>query len=83
MTLRVCGLLSILLFFAAAIGSARAETLEMKDGSKVVGTVVEETETAITLKVKFGTIIYQKNEIKNIAKEGDVPAPPPKTIAKK
>ncbi len=82
MTLRVCGLLSVLLF-AAAIGSARAETLEMKDGSKVVGTVVEETDSAITLKVKFGTIIYQKSEIKNIDKEGVVPAPPAKVAAKK
>jgi hypothetical protein len=56
--------------------SARAETVELKDGTKVVGTVVDENDDTLTLKVKFGTISYPKSDIKS-REAGEAPAPEP------
>ena len=58
----------------------RAETIELNDGTKIVGTVAAETDTMITVKVKFGTIDYPKSEIKSRSAEGV--AESPKTPAK-
>jgi hypothetical protein len=78
-----CATLLVLLTIACA--NVRAETLELKDGTKVVGSVVSETDSDITLKVKFGTITYQRSDIKSIEKDGDIPAqaPAPKAAAPK
>ncbi|HYG76994.1 MAG TPA: DUF1570 domain-containing protein [Planctomycetota bacterium] len=42
----------------------------MNDGSKMEGTIVEETNDGIVLKIKFGTTSYKKSEIKEIIRSG-------------
>jgi len=48
----------------------RADTVILNDGSKVEGTITEETNDSVTMKLKFGTTKYMKNEIKEIIKSG-------------
>lgn len=46
--------------------STFADTLILNDGSKQEGTVTEEDNSSITLKVKFGVVRFKKSEVKEI-----------------
>jgi len=66
---------SLMLIFITCAAIARAETIELKDGTVIVGPVVDENDTTITVKVKFGTIQYPKNEIKSRKTDDAAPEP--------
>lgn len=69
-------LLAALLLAIAASHARAADTIVLNDGSKSEGTVVEETNDTVILKVKFGNVTYQKREIKEIVRGGAAaPAP--------
>lgn len=59
-------------FFSASL---RADTIILNDGSKIEGTITEETNDSITVKLKFGVTKYSKNEIKEIIKSGGAAQP--------
>ena len=64
-TLPVCGAL-----LALGLSAAGADTLILADGSKVEGTIIEESGDTVVLKVKFGQVPYKKAEIKDILRAG-------------
>jgi hypothetical protein len=66
--------LSVLLLLSVCL-SLRADTLILNDGSKVEGTITEETSDSVTMKLKFGTTKYAKNEIKEVIKAGGAAQP--------
>jgi hypothetical protein len=58
----------LLMGFACAVvaAGARADTIVLNDGSKVEGTIIEEKDGSVVIKVKFGQVSYSKAEIKEI-----------------
>ena len=52
-----------ILFILIALLFAQEQTFKLKDGSKIVGEIVEETETSLSVLTKFGLITIDKNEI--------------------
>ena len=54
--------------------SCRADTITLNDGTVVEGTVVDENDAGITVKIKFGQVSYKRAEIKSIVKGGGAPA---------
>jgi len=46
--------------------SLHADTVLLNDGTKVEGTIIEETDEMIVLKIKFGQMEIKKKEIKDI-----------------
>ena len=69
-------MLALVALAASCTPALRAETIVLNDGTKVVGTVVDENDASVTLQVKFGTINYLKSEIKS-REAGDAPPPEP------
>lgn len=59
----------------AVCATLRADTLILNDGSKVEGTITDETNDTVVLKLKFGTTTYQKKEIKEIVRSGGAAQP--------
>src|SRR5438105_1337077 len=70
MLLRLCFALVL-----AGISSATfaADVIVLQDGSKNEGTILEETNDTVILKVKFGQATYQKKEIKEIIRGNAAP----------
>jgi len=72
--------LLVLLTSVIWIGAAHAATVETTDGSKFSGTVTEDDEGNVTIKLKKGSISFKKAEIKSINKDdaytAAAPTPP-------
>jgi predicted esterase len=59
----------VLLIVVALFSAALADVIHMKDGTKVEGEVVAETESTITVKTQHGTVELARSRIKNIEKK--------------
>jgi hypothetical protein len=58
----------ILLCCALLALPALADTVTLNDGTVVEGTIIEENDDSIVVKLKYGRATYQKREIKSIKK---------------
>jgi len=58
----------VLLLVAAAV----ADTIHLKDGTRLKGEIVSDKEETIRLKMKYGEVTIQKSDIERI--ERDAPA---------
>lgn len=58
-----------LCLFLMCLHWASADTLYFKNGRKINGTIVEETEDSITVDIGGGTVTHQKDEIKSFEKD--------------
>ena len=58
---------AIFLFFDAAIGvGIRADELKLKDGSKIVGTIVGFEENSFKVKTSYGFAVVQKDQVVSV-----------------
>lgn len=74
-------LLLLALALALAPADLRADTLLLKDGRKLEGTVVEETDTQVKFKLKTGNVAvtFKKEDVKELVKSAaPAEAPGPK-----
>ncbi len=65
-----------ILMLLLSIKCAMAESIRLKDGSTIVGTVLEQRENNIVVKTSFGTIIIDRSEIAKNESEQQKPAEP-------
>jgi len=71
-------LLAIAALFA--LSSANADELRLKDGTKIVGTIVGFEENSFKVKTSYGFAVVQKDQVASINISGDAkPAPAAKT----
>ena len=62
---------AVLLMLAA---SALAETITLRDGSKITGTITSQTETKVEVKTSYGTLSIDKSNITSIDFGGGAPS---------
>ena len=55
----------------AAVHAARADTIYMKDGRKLEGKVLAETEDTVKIKLQFGATVVKRADIQRIDKPAD------------
>lgn len=60
---RIC-VMAILIFVSGVVFS---ETVYLKDGSKVVGTIIQSDENSVKIKTDLGELIIPKDKIKRIS----------------
>lgn len=71
--IRISGISLALLLGLLAAPSLLADTIILKSGQVLEGEIVKETPEEIVLKVKFGTVRYDRKEIKKIIKASKEP----------
>jgi hypothetical protein len=62
----------VLLMLASSV---LAETITLRDGSKITGTITSQTDTKVELKTSYGTLSIDKSNIATIDYGGSTPAP--------
>ncbi len=66
-----------------ALSPAHADELKLKDGSRIVGTIVGFEENSFKVKTSYGFAVVQKDQVASISMSADAkPAPPEKTESK-
>jgi hypothetical protein len=80
--LRALPILAASAILASACACARADELKLKDGSKVVGTIVGFEEASFRVKTSYGFAIVQKDQVVsiNIAADAKRPDADPKPL---
>jgi hypothetical protein len=63
---RICASLSVLAFLLALGASARADEFHLKDGSKIVGTIVGYEDGAFRVETSYGFALVRKESIAEI-----------------
>ena len=61
-------------FCLAASAALGADVLTLNDGLVVRGEIVRETDKVVVIKVKFGTVTYDRGEVKSIERGEDAAA---------
>jgi tetratricopeptide (TPR) repeat protein len=60
----IFGLFAVLLLCSAAL----ADVIELTNGDKIEGKILEETETGVRIQTSYGPLVIPRNQIKNITK---------------
>lgn len=72
MTLRTAFVLMVLFSISLLL---RADTLVLKDGRKLEGEVLEETDTLVKFQMKGGVVSFKKEEVASVTKGGGTGGP--------
>ena len=73
-------ILGLALIFACGLSALRADTVALRDGTKIEGTIVKQTDTKLVLKQGGTTRFIRMDDVASIAKGEHAvpdPAPPP------
>ena len=73
-TFRGVAALAVVLAFAAGPAGGAESTVHLKDGSSIKGEIVSESDDAVVVKLRFGSITYKRADIKSIERGREAPS---------
>lgn len=70
----------VVLLVLAMCAVALADTIELKNGDKIQGKIIEETDEAVRIKTSFGILRIPRDQITKLTKDEGEPEPEPEPV---